>query len=91
MWPRAYGLAPAAPIPNAAHRIVTCARRRPRLLTRRDVETSIAALDEFEAAAVGRFLGEIAGISERHADELVRRADHDEAAKRSLPSLRLLS
>ena len=46
-----------------------------------DIATAVAGLDEREAAAVGRFLAAVAEISERHADDLVRRADRD--ARRS--------
>lgn len=56
-----------------------------------DIATAVAGLDEREAAAVGRFLAAVAEISERHADDLVRRADRDATSERSAAPLRLLS
>ena len=48
-----------------------------------DVEAALAELEAREAAAVARFLAAVAEIAERHADELVRRADREDAANRS--------
>jgi DNA-binding MarR family transcriptional regulator len=56
-----------------------------------DIEGAVGRLSEREAAVVERFLSQVATTVERHAGELARRADYDDAAASSAPSLRLLS
>ena len=56
-----------------------------------DIDGAVRRLSSDEAAVVERFLTELAATVERHAGELARRADRNDVAASSAPSLRLLS
>jgi DNA-binding MarR family transcriptional regulator len=56
-----------------------------------DIDGAARRLSGDEVAVVESFLTEVTATVERHAGELARRADRDDVAASSAPSLRLLS
>jgi DNA-binding MarR family transcriptional regulator len=56
-----------------------------------DIAGVVTRLGERDAAVIDRFLVQVAATVERHADELARRAERNDAAAWPAPPLRLLS